>query len=732
MAAMARWCFLRRAWVLVAWLALLVILGVTGRAAGSAYSNTLTLPGTGSTTALQLLEQAFPGHAGDQDSIVWRASPGSVRTPAVRARITAMLGKVAAAPAVASVISPYSAAGAAQVSRNGQIAYATVVFDAQAANLPVADVNHVISIAEAARAPGLQVELGGQAVETALRPSIGISAVIGLVAAAVVLFIAFGSLLAMLLPLIIAIAALVSGLMTVGLLSHTVSIPSIGPTVATLIGLGVGIDYALFVVTRHRNNIKAGMSPQDAAVLALNTSGRAVLFAGTTVCIAVLGMLVLNVTYVSGLGISSAITVLFTMAAAVTLLPALLGLLGMRVLSRRERRRLAADGPTEPGTAGWWARLAAFVQRHPARLATATAAVMLVLAIPVLSLRLGSSDAANDPSSYTTRHAYDLLAEGFGPGFNGPLQLVATTGTPADAAALDRLAATLKTVPGVAAVSAPIPGKDAALISVIPSSSPEAQATSDLISRLRGSVIPAAEHGTTMRVYVGGVTAIFGDFATVIGHKLPLFIAAIIGLGFLLLLLAFRSLLVPATAALMNLLAAGAAFGVVIAIFQFGWGLRILNLGQSGPVESFLPVLMLSVLFGLSMDYEVFLVSRIREEWAATGDNRQAVITGQATTGRVIIAAATIMICVFSAFILTGQQVIGEFGLGLAAAVLLDAFLLRTLLVPALMHLSGRANWWLPGWLDHILPHLSIEPSIHAPAQAGPPASHVVPAGPGR
>jgi len=729
---MARWCFLRRAWVLVAWLALLVILGVTGRAAGSAYSNTLTLPGTGSTTALQLLEQAFPGHAGDQDSIVWRASPGSVRTPAVRARITAMLGKVAAAPAVASVISPYSAAGAAQVSRNGQIAYATVVFDAQAANLPVADVNHVISIAEAARAPGLQVELGGQAVETALRPSIGISAVIGLVAAAVVLFIAFGSLLAMLLPLIIAIAALVSGLMTVGLLSHAVSIPSIGPTVATLIGLGVGIDYALFVVTRHRNNIKAGMSPQDAAVLALNTSGRAVLFAGTTVCIAVLGMLVLNVTYVSGLGISSAITVLFTMAAAVTLLPALLGLLGMRVLSRRERRRLAADGPTEPGTAGWWARLAAFVQRHPARLATATAAVMLVLAIPVLSLRLGSSDAANDPSSYTTRHAYDLLAEGFGPGFNGPLQLVATTGTPADAAALDRLAATLKTVPGVAAVSAPIPGKDAALISVIPSSSPEAQATSDLISRLRGSVIPAAEHGTTMRVYVGGVTAIFGDFATVIGHKLPLFIAAIIGLGFLLLLLAFRSLLVPATAALMNLLAAGAAFGVVIAIFQFGWGLRILNLGQSGPVESFLPVLMLSVLFGLSMDYEVFLVSRIREEWAATGDNRQAVITGQATTGRVIIAAATIMICVFSAFILTGQQVIGEFGLGLAAAVLLDAFLLRTLLVPALMHLSGRANWWLPGWLDHILPHLSIEPSIHAPAQAGPPASHVVPAGPGR
>ena len=357
MAALARWCFRRRAWVLVAWLAVLVILGVTGRAAGSAYSNTLTLPGTGSTSALTLLEKAFPGHAGDQDSIVWQASSGSVRAPAVRAKITAMLAKVAAAPSVASVISPYSAAGAGQVSRNGTIAYATVVFNAQAANLPVPDINRVISIAEAARAPGLQVELGGQAIENALRPSIGISAVVGVAAAAVVLFIAFGSLLAMLLPLIIAIGALVSGLMTVGLLSHAVSIPSIGPTVATLIGLGVGIDYALFVVTRHRSNIKAGMSPQDAAAGALDTSGRAVLFAGTTVCIAVLGMLVLNVTYVSGLGISSAITVLFTMAAAVTLLPALLGVLGMRVLSRRERRRLAAGGPPNPahraGGRGW-------------------------------------------------------------------------------------------------------------------------------------------------------------------------------------------------------------------------------------------------------------------------------------------------------------------------------------------------------------------------------------------
>jgi putative drug exporter of the RND superfamily len=721
MAAMARWCFRRRAWVLIGWLALLAVLGVAGRAAGSAYSDALTLPGTGSTTALTLLEQAFPGHAGDQETIVWRAGTGTVQAPAVRDRITAMLGRVADAPAVASVTGPYSAQGAAQVSRNGQIAYATVTFDAPQASLPVPDVTRVVRLAEAARAPGVQVDIGGPAVENALRPSVGISAGVGVIAAAVVLFIAFGSLLAMLLPLIIAIVALASALMTIGIFSHAVTMPSAAPTLGILIGLGVGIDYALFIVTRYRSNLKAGMSPPDATVRALNTSGRAVLFAGTTVCIALLGMLVLRIGYISGLGIAAAIAVVFTVAAIATLLPALLGFLGTRVLSRKERRRLAANGPVPDGASGWWTRLAAFVQRHPAPLAAAAAAVMLVLAIPALSLRLGSSDAANDPASTTTHQAYELLADGFGPGFNGPLQLVGTTATRADTAALTRLAGILKTVPGIAEVSAPVPGHDAALISVIPATSPEAKATSTLISQLRDTVIPAAERGSTLRVYVGGVTAVNGDFAAIIAPKLLIFVGVILILGFLLLLLAFRSLLIPAVAAVMNLLAAAASFGVLVAVFQYGWGLRLLNLGQPGPIESFLPVLMLAVLFGLSMDYEVFLVSRIREEWAATGENHQAVRTGQATTGRVIIAAATIMILVFSAFILSGQQIIGEIGIGLAAAVLLDAFLLRTLLVPALMHLSGRANWWLPGWLDRILPHLSIEPATE-PADRAPTA----------
>jgi RND superfamily putative drug exporter len=399
------------------------------------------------------------------------------------------------------------------------------------------------------------------------------------------------------------------------------------------------------------------------------------------------------------------------------LLPALLGFLGMRVLSRKERRKLAANGPAPDAASGWWTRLAAFLQRRPAPLAAAAAVVMLILAIPVLSLRLGSSDAANDPVSTTTHQAYELLADGFGPGFNGPLQLVGTTTTPADAAAFTRLAGTLKSVPGIAAVSAPVTGKGASLISVIPTTSPEAKATTTLVSQLRDTVIPASEHATTLRVYVGGETATNADFASVIAPKLLIFIGVTLVLGFLLLMLAFRSLLIPAVAAVMNLLAA-ASFGVLVAVFQYGWGLRLLNLGQPGPIESFLPVLMLAVLFGLSMDYEVFLVSRIREEWAATGDNHEAVRTGQATTGRVIIAAAAIMILVFSAFILSGQQSIGASVIGLAAAVLLDAFFLRTLLVPAVMHLSGHANWWLPGWLDRILPHLSIEPATEPSGRA--------------
>jgi putative drug exporter of the RND superfamily len=731
MAGLARWCFRHRFSVIGGWVLLVVALGALTGVFGTAYSNSFSLPGTESSKALDLVTKAFPGQSGDSDTIVWHVDSGSVHDQAVQARMSAMLHQVAAAPAVASVSSPYAPQGAAQVSRDGRTAYATVTFTEQAQDLAKPDVQHVIDLAHGARAPGLQVELGGGAIEQVSQAPPSNSEAIGLLAAGVILFIAFGSLFAMALPLVAAVVALASGILAVGLLTHAVSIPVIGPTLAALIGLGVGIDYALFVVTRHRNGIKAGMTPEEAAVRSLNTSGRAVLFAGTTVCIALLGLLVLNLGFLAGLGISAAVTVLFTMATAITLLPALLGLLGMRVLNRKERRRLAAEGPHDEAATGWWARWATFVARRPRRLATAAALVMVVLALPVLSLRLGLSDAGNDPSSSTTRKAYDLLVEGFGPGFNGPLQLVAQVGSPQDKVALDRLVDTLRTEPDVAAVeAAPTrPGQDLAIVTVVPSSAPQDAATSDLITRLRTDVIPAATAGTSLKVYVGGATAIFGDFAQVISSKLPLFIAVIVGLGFLLLMVAFRSLLVPATAAVMNLLAAGAAFGVVVAVFQLGWGSEALGLGRAGPVEAFLPVIMLAILFGLSMDYQVFLVSRMHEEWVHTGDNEYAVTRGQATTGRVITAAAAIMICVFVAFVFGGQRVIAEFGIGLAAAVFLDAFVLRTVLVPAAMHLFGPANWWLPGWLDRILPHLSVEPADE-PHELPVPADEVVGAQP--
>jgi RND superfamily putative drug exporter len=580
---------------------------------------------------------------------------------------------------------------------------------------PIADVpksayDKLIATAEDARGDGLRVELGGSGIQQATQqPGGGPSEFIGFIAAAIVLAIAFGSLWATLLPLITAVLALGCGLSITGLLAHVINIATFSPTLATLIGLGVGIDYSLFVVTRHRNAIKAGRDPEAACVRALNTSGRAVLFAGATVIVALLGLLVLGVSFLNGVAVAAAIVVLATMTAAVTLIPALLGVIGMRVLSRRERRRLAELGPRDPKLEGFWPRWAAFVQRHRLPLAAGALVLMLVLALPALGLRLGSADAGQDPPSSTTRKAYDLLAKGFGPGFNGTFQIVARTPNgKADLPKVQQLATALSRTPGLAAVSPPVPSPNGriALIEARPSTAPQDAATSRLIDRLRTDVVPRAGDGLT--VYVGGLTAIFDDFAGVLTDKLPLFIFVIIALGCLLLMIAFRSILIPLTAAAMNLLAAGAAFGVVTAVFQKGVGAGPLGVG-TGPIEAFLPVMMLAILFGLSMDYQVFLVSRMHEEWANTHDNGHSVRIGQAATGRVITAAATIMILVFGSFLLAGQRVIAEFGIGLASAVLLDAFVLRTVLVPAVMHLLGDRNWWLPRGLDRALPRVAVE-----------------------
>jgi putative drug exporter of the RND superfamily len=715
-ASLARWCYRHRIIVVVAWLAVLLSAAAIERLVGSAYSNTFTLPGTESSRALDLLSSALPKQAGDSDSIVWRVRNGSVTDPAMRAHIQSVLQIVAGSPSVAAVRGPYSPTGAAQISQDGKTAYATVQFTKLAPELPKQEVRRVIDLVTAARSANLQVEIGGQAIEQANQLSLSYSVGIGIVAAAVIILVAFGSLLGMALPLVAAAVALGTATFAIDLFSHLVSTAVIAPTLAALIGLGVGIDYALFIITRHRDGLKAGLPPEEAAVRALNTAGRAVLFAGGTVCIALLGLLVLRLSFLTGMAYAAAGTVVLTVATSLTLLPALLGFMGTRVLSRRERLRLAESGPQDGHETGFWARWARLVSRRPAVLSLASLLVILTLASPVLSLRLGLSDAGNDPAASTTRKAYDLLAGGFGPGSNGPLLLVAQVGSTADSAALGTLAKALQTVPGVAAV-VPFPSKPGAkvaIVQVIPTTAPQDVRTSDLIKHLRTGVIPAAEKGSGLRVLVGGSAAIFGDFAAVITAKLPLFIGVIVGLGFLLLFVAFRSLLVPATAAVMNLLAAGASFGVVVAFFQWGWGSEALGLGRAGPVEAFLPVLMLALLFGLSMDYQVFLVSRMHEEWVHTRDNRHSVILGQASTGRVITAAAGIMICVFGAFVFGGQRVIAEFGIGLAAAVFLDAFVLRTVLVPSLMHLFGKANWWLPTAVDRRLPHLSVEPASDA------------------
>jgi len=712
MAGIARWCFRHKILVLLLWVAALAGLGVAGAVTGTAYSSSLTLPDTDSTKAIGLLASAFPGQSGDSDTIVWHVGAGSVKDTVVRQRISSMLDLVAKSPEVGGVAGPYAEDGAAQISADGRTAYATVTFDKVVSGLDLKDVQKVVDLAAAARVTGLQVELGGDAIRQ-LNDSGTIAAeLIGIIAAAVVLLIAFGTPLAMLLPLITAVLALLTANLTIGLLSNAFTVPDFAPTLAVLIGLGIGIDYALFVITRHRTGLQAGLSPEESAVRALNTAGRAVIFAGGTVCVAMLGLLVLNLDFLTGVGVAAAIVVLLSVVAACTLLPALLGVLGTRVLSRRQRRALA-DGEHPEHRQDWWTRWAALVERRPRLLAPIALAVMAVLVIPAFSLRVGSSDQGNDPAATTTRKAYDLLAEGFGPGFNGPLQLVSRIGSSTDRQALTALVSTLQHTAGVAAAaSVPLPtDTPVGIIQVVPATAPQDADTSRLITRLRTVVIPAAENGTTLQVYVGGQTAVFDDFAGVIGGKLPLFITVIVALGFILLLIAFRSIAVPLTAAAMNLLAAGASFGIVVAFFQWGWGSDALGLGKAGPIESFLPVMMLAILFGLSMDYQVFLVSRMHEEWVHTRDNRRAVTFGQATTGRVITAAATIMICVFLAFVFGGQRTIAEFGVGLASAVLLDAFILRTLLVPALMHLFGNANWWLPGWIDRWLPHLSVEPA---------------------
>ena len=712
MAALARWCVRHRLVAVLLWLLALAAAGAGAIAAGTAYSNDYQVPGTESGRAGELLKDGFPNLGGDSDTLVWHTERGTVRAADVEQTMTRALQDIADLPGVASVTGPYDGHGAGRISEDGRTAYATVTFEDRAEDIDATEARAVVDTAQSAEGDGLRVELGGSAVGLTASPGGHLAEVVGVVVAAVVLFLAFGSLAASLLPIATALVSVGTAYAGIVLLGHVMTVADFAPMLGMLIGLGVGIDYALFIVTRHRRGLKRGLSVTEAVTGAVATTGRAVVFAGATVCIALLGMLILRLGFLNGVAIAASLAVVLTVAASVTLLPALLSLIGMRALSRRERRRLAEHGPEPELPTGFAARWSAFVERHPKKLGAFALAVMTLLALPTFSLHLGTSDQGNDPRTATTRQAYDLLADGFGPGVNGPLTLVTEVHGAEDRLALDNLDATLRATEGVASATPVMfdAGGDTAYLTVVPASSPQSQRTSDLVDRLRTEVLPRAEAGTSLDLHVGGVTAGYDDFADVIVGKLPLFVGVVIGLGCLLLLLAFRSLGIPLKAAAMNVAAVAGAFGVVVAIFQWGWGSELLGLGAAGPIEPFLPVIMVSVLFGLSMDYQVFLVSRMYEEWLETGDNRRAVRIGLAETSRVINSAAVIMIAVFLAFVLSGDRVIAMFGVALAAAVALDAFVLRTLLVPALMHLLGGANWWLPHWLDRRLPRISIEP----------------------
>ncbi|MEV8377494.1 MMPL family transporter [Kribbella sp. NPDC056861] len=684
---------MRRAGLAVAlWLVALIAVTAGSTLVGNAYKNDNSLPGTDSQRVVDTFREHQPQGATDSVQIVLYDEDGLA---ASKSRIAGMLAEVGQLPHVDTVADPFAKSS---LSTNGTTAYATVDLDVAAAEMPAEDVRAIIDKAQGIAGDGLQVELGGDLVRSAQESAGGASEGAGILAALVILVFLFGSLLAASLPLLTAVFAVGSTLGLLVLASHLFTIPDYTAPVMMLVGLGVGIDYALLIFSRYRSELLKGADRPTAARIALDTAGRSVLFAGCTVVIALLGLLFLGLGSLQGVALGVTVTVLMTMLAAVSLLPALLTLFGRRI--ERSVRKHAAKSRRHPGDG--WRKLATMVQRRPwAPLVLGTLA-LVALCLPALDLRLGFADAGTDAPAKTSRKAYDLLANGFGPGFNGPLIVVAK-GSPEAAQALN---AKLATDPGIAAVTPPqllADGKVATVL-VFPKSAPQDVATSELVQRLRDETLPQLAGQTQATYLVGGSTAAADDFAGAVSKRLPIFVLIVVGLSALLLMAVFRSVLIPLKAALLNLLSIGASLGVITLVFQQGWfG------AQQGPIEAFVPVMIFAIVFGLSMDYEVFLISRIHEEWRRTGDAREAVREGLANTGSVITAAAAIMIVVFGAFLLSPDRMLKQFGLGLAVAVLLDALLIRCVIVPAVLRLLGDRAWWLPGWLDRVLPAVALE-----------------------
>src|SRR5829696_3179373 len=689
LARLAAWSFHHRRKALAVWLAALVGVTAAASAIGSDYHNDFTLPGTESQEAVDTLAARAP-QAGDTIQIVVQDADG-VRSPAVRERVEAMLADVRELPHVAAVASPYED-GATALSRDGTIAYATVVFDGLATEVPKADVVRIIDGAQAGGGDGLRVELGGDAVREAQEAEGGGAEGAGILAALIILVFLFGSLLAAALPLVTAVFAVGSTLGLIVLASHGADFADFTPALMILVGLGVGIDYALLIFSRYRGELLDGADQEAAVRTVLDTAGRSVFFAGCTVIIALLESFALGLASLQGVALGVALTVAMTMLASLTLLPALLGVFGRRLersVRRRAERARHADGER-------WRRWSALVQRRPWPALIVAVTVMLALSAPVLDMRLGFADAGSDAPSTTSRQAYDLLAEGFRPGFSGPLVIVADGGR----ATTDALQRALARTTGIASVTPPQGEGDVRTVIAFPASAPQDEATSKLLTDLREDVLPPLAQRTDGRVVVGGPTAAAADFTTTVSERLPLFLAVVVGLSALLLMVVFRSLVIPLKAALLNLLTIGASLGVVTLAFE-----------GSGPIESFIPVMIFAIVFGLSMDYEVFLVSRMHEQWVRSRDAQAAVREGLATTGGVITAAGANMIVVFGAFLLSPERMLQQFGLGLAVAILLDAFLVRCLIVPAVMRLLGDRAWWMPTWLARCLPRIALEPT---------------------
>jgi putative drug exporter of the RND superfamily len=698
-------CRHRRA-VLLGWLLVLVAVTLAGRAAGSQFKDDFNGGNTLSAQAQALLDSEFPAQAGDSVQLVFKSS-GLITATVNQVSVTRTLGRLSPVPGVVSVRSPFAPGASGQISSDRHLAYATVQF-AQASDLiPEASIREVVSRVQDVTRPGLEVQLGGAPIEKVEKPAFGASEGLGILAAVIVLLLAFGSVIAMLLPIASAILGVAVTFGAVDLISHSLTVPTFAPDLAALVGLGVGIDYALFVVTRYRSSLHEGAPPETAVAVAMATSGRAVLFAGSTVVVSLLGLFLLGLPFIYGAALAAVIAVIVVMTASMTLLPAALGFAG-RNIDRFAVRRSA--GPPAPGPQ-LWARWSRQIQRRPWIAGGAALLVLATLALPFLSLRLAYSDAGDDPASYTTRQAYDLLADGFGPGANGPLIIAVKVPGGQAKPVVSALATRLAAEPDVAFASAPRFDRtgEAAVINVIPDTSAQDSRTSALVQRIRGSIVPAVTRGTRVTALVGGVTAASIDSAEVTADRLPLVIGAVVALSLLLLMAAFRSVLIPVTSALMTLISTGAAYGVIVAVFQWGWLGPGIDNGRTAPVDPWVPLFLFALLFGLSMDYQVFLLSRIREAWRRNQDNTAAVADGLASTGRIITSAAAIMICVFGSFVLGDLRVLKLFGLGMAVAVLLDATLVRMVLVPSVMEILGRANWWMPRWLDRAVPPLAVE-----------------------